>query len=246
MVGLVSFARAGLSNLDELGVRRANGMVGAPEAPGLASPLAGALRFRDHDRRKLSPAFRDVLGGGCGLIPKEAALVPYASTTENILAPRRCDERTANTALVAVATVLARRCRLPGRPAGDPAAESAAGRPREACVRAVPGEPLLVVEAQAKRCRGDLVAPLVSSMQGVRDCGSPTGLIRAVERRAPQAVATGARAGGGCAATPRRSRRCEGAPLSAPSPRRTPTRRILLPEAGPAGLGRGERLLVER
>lgn len=144
----------------------------ADGALGLTPPLAGAVRFRDHDWQKLPAAFRDALRGRCGLIPREAALVPYASMTENILAPRRYHDRTSDAELVAAATVLARRFGLPGLPAGDPAEESAADRLRAACVRAFLGEPLLVVvESRAQPWRRELVAPLVAAMQEVRDRG---------------------------------------------------------------------------
>jgi phospholipid/cholesterol/gamma-HCH transport system ATP-binding protein len=144
----------------------------ADAALGLRPPLAGTVRFRDHDWRTVPFAFRDALRGRCGLIARETAFVPHASMTENILAPRRFHDRTSDAELVAQATRLARRFGLPGLPSGDPAAESAAARLGAACVRAFLGEPLLVVvEARAQPWRRELVAPLVSSMQEVRDRG---------------------------------------------------------------------------
>jgi len=144
----------------------------ADAALGLTPPLDGAVRFRDHEWWRVPVAFREALRGRCGLIARETALVPYASMTENILAPRRYHDRTADADLVRDATVLARRFGLPGLPAGDPAEESAADRLRAACVRAFLGEPLLVVvESRAEPWRRELVAPLVSSMLEVRDRG---------------------------------------------------------------------------
>jgi phospholipid/cholesterol/gamma-HCH transport system ATP-binding protein len=144
----------------------------ADAALGLTPPLDGAVRFRDHDWQRVPVAFRDALRGRCGLIPRETALVPHASMTENILAPRRYHDRTSDAELVAEATELAHRFGLPGLPAGDPLEESAADRLRAACVRAFLGEPLLVVvEARAQPWRRDLVPPLISSMQEVRDRG---------------------------------------------------------------------------
>lgn len=144
----------------------------ADAALGLRPPLAGSVRFRDHDWRTVPVAFRDALRGRCGLIPRETGLVAYASMTENVLAPRRYHDRTADAELVTAATGLARRFGLPGLPAGDPAEESAADRLRAACVRAFLGEPLLVVvEGRAQPWRRELIAPLVSSMQEVRDRG---------------------------------------------------------------------------
>ena len=141
-------------------------------ALGLTPPLEGAVRFRDHDWRTVPVAFRDALRGRCGLIPRETALVPHASMTENILAPRRYHDRTTDTELVAEAMALAHRFGLPGLPAGDPAEVGAGDRHRAACVRAFLGEPLLVVvEAPAQPWRRELVAPLVSSMAEVRGRG---------------------------------------------------------------------------
>jgi len=144
----------------------------ADGALGLAPPLDGVVRFRDHDWQRVPVAFRDALRGRCGLIPRETALVPHASMTENILAPRRYHDRTADGDLVAEAAGLARRFGLPGLPAGDPAEENAADRLRAACVRAFLGEPLLVVvEARDRPWRPELLAPLIDSMQEVRGRG---------------------------------------------------------------------------
>jgi phospholipid/cholesterol/gamma-HCH transport system ATP-binding protein len=144
----------------------------ADAALGLTPPLDGTVRFRDHDWWRVPVAFRDALRGRCGLIPRETALVPYASMTENILAPRRYHDRTSDGDLVRQAAASARRFGLPGLPAGDPAEESAADRLRAACVRAFLGEPLLVVvESRSQPWRRELVAPLVASMQEVRDRG---------------------------------------------------------------------------
>lgn len=144
----------------------------ADAALGLRPPLDGTVRFRDHDWQGVPVAFRDALRGRCGLIPRETALVPHASMTENILAARRYHDRTPDAELVAEATALARRFGLPGLPAGDPAEESVADRLRAACVRAFLGEPLLVVvEARAQPWRRELTPPLISSMQEVRDRG---------------------------------------------------------------------------
>lgn len=144
----------------------------ADAALGLSVPLEGAVRFRDHDWRRLPDAFRDGLRGRCGLIPRETGLMAHASMMENILAPRRYHDRTRDAALIAEAAASARRFGLPGLPTGDLRAESRLDRLRAACVRAFLGRPVLVIiESQPQGWRRELVAPLLDAVQEVRERG---------------------------------------------------------------------------
>ena len=139
-------------------------------ALGLAAPLAGRVRFRDHDWQRLPADFRDGLRGRCGLVPREGGLLPYAGMAENVLLARRYHARARARALLAEAGELARRFGLPGLPLEASEIGGALDRLRALCVRAFVGEPLLVVlESRAERWRRELVGPLVEATQAVRE-----------------------------------------------------------------------------
>lgn len=141
-------------------------------ALGLAPPLAGEVRFRDHDWQRLPAHFRDALRGRCGLVPREGGLVPYAGLAENVLLARRFHARTPDAALLAEAATLARRFGLPGLPVHGGESDNVFDRLRLLCLRAFLGEPWLVmIESRAEPWRRELVGPVVDALQAVRERG---------------------------------------------------------------------------
>ncbi|HTU54036.1 MAG TPA: ABC transporter ATP-binding protein [Acetobacteraceae bacterium] len=140
---------------------------------GLTKLARGSVRFLGRDWASLPEMQASALRGRIGRVPGAGAWIGFAGTDLNILLPQLHHTRRPLEPLRDAAADLARAFGLPGLPLVRPDALAPADLARAACVRALLGEPRLVLlESPEQGQFADLVPPLLNALAAARDRGA--------------------------------------------------------------------------
>ena len=140
---------------------------------GLLPVVRGDVRFLGRDWATQSDQQAAALRGRIGRVYGRGAWIGFIGTDLNIMLPQLHHTRRPATALRDAAAELARSFGLPGLPLVRPTALTAADQARAACVRALLGEPrLLLMESPVQAQFADLLPPLLDALAAARDRGS--------------------------------------------------------------------------
>jgi phospholipid/cholesterol/gamma-HCH transport system ATP-binding protein len=145
----------------------------ADAAQGLVPPLQGRITFRGEDWQTL-PADRAARHRGhIGRIFPEAGWVSNLDIDENITLAQRHHTRRPVPAITDEAATLSRQFGLPGLPLGKIVQLRRQDLQKAACVRALLGEPVLIIaEDPTRHVYADIIAPLVNMLFAARQRGA--------------------------------------------------------------------------
>ena len=129
---------------------------------GLVQPVAGEARFLGRSWSDVPLGEAQAMRGMIGQAFERGAWLDDLSVAENVLLQQSYHTRRPSAELRAEAGQLANRLGLPGLPTVTPDALSAEDLQRAALVRALLGNPALVILQQPTRAAPDLLAPLMT------------------------------------------------------------------------------------
>ena len=140
---------------------------------GLIPPRGGIVSFLQRDWQGLPGHYADALRGRIGRVFAGNSWVNYIDATTNILLPQLHHTRHDPQQLRNEATRLCQHFGLPGLPVGAITALSAADLVRAGFVRAVLGEPMLLLfESPTQGLYADVVPTLLNCIAAARDRGA--------------------------------------------------------------------------
>ena len=140
---------------------------------GLITPRTGTVAFMQRDWQHLPGHYADALRGRIGRVFAGNSWVNYIDAATNILLPQLHHTRRDPQHLRSEATKLCQHFGLPGLPVGAIGALSAADLVRAGFVRAVLGEPMLLLfESPTQGLYADVVPMLVNCIAAARDRGA--------------------------------------------------------------------------
>lgn len=137
---------------------------------GLASPVAGCVRFLGRDWTQVPDLHAQAMRGRIGQIFAAGAWIDGLGVADAVLLPQLYHTRRAEADLRDEAARLAATFGLPGLPLGRPADVSPADLQRAACVRAFLGRPKLILLQNPTWVLGAAVLePLINAVRAARD-----------------------------------------------------------------------------
>ncbi len=142
----------------------------ANAACGLLAPVSGEVRFLGRDWAVTSPDHANALRGRIGHAFQTGEWVPYLSLADNILLGELYHTRRPYTEIRDEAAALATRFGLPGLPLEPPARFSVPDLRRANYVRALLGEPaLILLESPAREVIVEILDPVINAIRAARD-----------------------------------------------------------------------------
>ncbi|HVI89583.1 MAG TPA: ATP-binding cassette domain-containing protein [Dongiaceae bacterium] len=140
---------------------------------GLIMPDAGDVAFLGRQWHSLPHLYADALRGRIGRVFAGSSWISHLDAATNILLPQLHHTRREPAELRAEAAELCRHFGLPGLPTGAIASLSDGDRVRAGFVRAVLGEPmLLLLESPVQGLYADVVPMLLNCIAAARDRGA--------------------------------------------------------------------------
>ena len=145
----------------------------ADAACGVARPDEGAVRFVGESWTALSPETAAGRRGRIGRVFGDGGWVRALPVADNVTLPQRHHTRREPRDIEDEALALARLFALPGLPRGLPAEVRRQDLRRAACVRALLGEPrLLLLEEPTDGVYPEIMPPLVNALRAARRRGA--------------------------------------------------------------------------
>ena len=145
----------------------------ADAAQGLVTPLQGRITFLGEDWQAMTADRAGKLRGETGRIFPEAGWINNLDIDENITLAVRHHTRRAAGDITGDAEALARQFGLPGLPLGKMDRLRRQDLQKAACVRALLGDPLLIIaEDPTRHVYADILAPLVNAFFAARQRGA--------------------------------------------------------------------------
>ena len=142
----------------------------ANAACGLLAPASGEVRFLGRDWAATSPDHANALRGRIGHAFQTGEWVPYLSLADNILLGELYHTRRPYAEIRDEAAALATRFGLPGLPLEPPARFAAPDLRRANYVRALLGEPaLILLESPAREVIVGILDPVINAIRAARD-----------------------------------------------------------------------------
>jgi phospholipid/cholesterol/gamma-HCH transport system ATP-binding protein len=142
----------------------------ANAACGLLAPVSGEVRFLGRDWAVTSPDHGNAMRGRIGHAFQTGEWVPYLSLADNILLGELYHTRRPYTEIRDEAAALATRFGLPGLPLEPPARFSVPDLRRANYVRALLGEPaLILLESPAREVIVEILDPVLNAIRAARD-----------------------------------------------------------------------------
>jgi phospholipid/cholesterol/gamma-HCH transport system ATP-binding protein len=140
---------------------------------GLLPLGSGAVRFQGRSWARMPEAYADAMRGRIGRTYADDVWLEHLNLPDNVLLAQMHHTRTHAGNLVERAARLARRFGLPGMPLGLPRQASGDDLLRAALVRALLGEPaLLILESPTRQQFGELGEALINAIGRERDRGA--------------------------------------------------------------------------
>jgi phospholipid/cholesterol/gamma-HCH transport system ATP-binding protein len=140
---------------------------------GFVMAQQGSVRFLGRDWSQLTSLQAFALRGRIGRVYGTGAWISFLGMDLNILLPQLHHTHRSGTVLREAAAELSRRLGMPGLPLSLPETLSESDRTRAACVRALLGQPrLLLLESPVQARYADLVPPLLNMLAEARDRGA--------------------------------------------------------------------------
>jgi phospholipid/cholesterol/gamma-HCH transport system ATP-binding protein len=140
---------------------------------GLVRLADGSVRFLGQDWAAMTHEHAAALRGRIGRVFGEGGWVEFVDVATNVLLPQLHHTRRDGRAVREEAATLACRFGLPGLPMGRPRDLSTKDLARAACIRALVGEPaLLLLESPLQGRFADLMPPLVEALTAARQNGA--------------------------------------------------------------------------
>jgi phospholipid/cholesterol/gamma-HCH transport system ATP-binding protein len=142
----------------------------ANAACGLLAPVSGEVCFLGRDWAVTSPDHANALRGRIGHAFQTGEWVPYLSLADNILLGELYHTRRPYTEVRDEAAALATRFGLPGLPLEPPDRFSTPDLRRANYVRALLGEPaLILLESPAREVIVEILDPVINAIRAARD-----------------------------------------------------------------------------
>jgi len=140
---------------------------------GLVPLAAGTARFLGRDWSAVPPDYADALRGRIGRVFFSGSWIGFLGVSTNILLPQLHHTRDDPNELRDRATALCCAFGLPGLPLVRPGELAASDLARAACVRALLGDPALVLlESPVQGRFTNLMPPLLNALAAARDRGA--------------------------------------------------------------------------
>jgi phospholipid/cholesterol/gamma-HCH transport system ATP-binding protein len=140
---------------------------------GLVPLAAGSARFLGRDWSAVPPDYADALRGRIGRVFFSGSWIGFMDVATNILLPQLHHTRDDPSELRERATALCCAFGLPGLPLVRPGELAAGDLARAACVRALLGDPALVLlESPVQGRFTTLLQPLLNALAAARDGGA--------------------------------------------------------------------------
>jgi len=142
----------------------------ANAACGLLAPLSGEVRFLGRDWADTSPDHANALRGRIGHAFHTGEWIPHLSLADNILLGELYHTRRPYTEIRDEAAALATRFGLPGLPLEPPTRFFAPDLRRASYVRALLGEPaLILLESPTREVIVEILDPVLNAIRAARD-----------------------------------------------------------------------------
>lgn len=139
-------------------------------ACGLLAPVSGEVRFLGRDWAVAAPDHANAMRGRIGHAFQTGEWVPYLSLADNIVLGEHYHTRRPYTEIRDEAAALATHFGLPGLPMEPPARFSAPDLRRANYVRALLGEPaLILLESPVREVIIEILDPVINAIRAARD-----------------------------------------------------------------------------
>jgi phospholipid/cholesterol/gamma-HCH transport system ATP-binding protein len=145
----------------------------ANAAQGLSAPVQGSVTFLGQDWQKLSPERAAAQRGKIGRMFEEEGWISDLDLEQNIILSQCHHTRRTEADILAEARGISHLFGLPELPRGRPGSVSRSDLRAAACIRALIGQPILIVLERPQRgLYADLVDPLIAAVAAARQRGA--------------------------------------------------------------------------
>lgn len=145
----------------------------ADAAEGLECPVRGCVAFLDQDWQSLSADRAAAERGKIGRMFEDEGWISDLDLEENIILSQCHHTRRREADILEEALQISRLFGLPGLPGGRPGSVLRSDLRKAACIRALLGQPVLIVLERPERgLYADLIAPLAKAVESARQRGA--------------------------------------------------------------------------